>query len=118
MLNAIRRAKPCLFQALGHPTRSAFLELFRQGERLVRSLCDKVGVEQTYALQQLALLRNKHIIATRKVGNSVCHRPLVHLLVQVLENVRESCFVHWDEVIEVLREDQMEGTTTEQEINP
>ncbi|MFZ8518388.1 ArsR family transcriptional regulator, partial [Staphylococcus aureus] len=51
----MRRFKAGIFQALGHPTRVALVELLCQNDELsVSQLCEKVGIEQANASQHLA----------------------------------------------------------------
>ena len=89
MLDSMRRFKAGIFQALAHPTRVAIVEYLSHGEMSVGQLCEKVGVEQANASQHLAVLRNKHIVETRKEGNQIFYRLRDPLLGEVLEKMRE-----------------------------
>ncbi|HVK10366.1 MAG TPA: metalloregulator ArsR/SmtB family transcription factor [Gemmataceae bacterium] len=106
MLDSMRQFKAGIFQALGHPTRVAIVEFLRHGEMPVSRLCEKVGVEQANASQHLAVLRNKHIVETRKDGNQIFYRLRDPLLGQVLETMREYFFAHLNEAMEMLREEK------------
>jgi DNA-binding transcriptional ArsR family regulator len=59
------------FKALAHPLRIAILDALRSGESTVNDLCAKLNVEQSTLSQQLAVLRNRNIVAGRKVGLNV-----------------------------------------------
>lgn len=106
MLDSMRRFKAGIFQALGHPTRVAIVEYLRFGEMPVSRLCEKVGIEQANASQHLAVLRNKHIVETRKDGNQIFYRLRDPLLGEVLEKMREYFFSHVNEALSMLREEQ------------
>lgn len=105
MLDSMRQFKAGIFQALGHPTRVAIVEFLSQGELSVSMLCEKVGVEQANASQHLAVLRNKHIVDTRKEGNQIFYRLRDPRLGEVLEKMREYFFVHMNEAMEMLRKE-------------
>ena len=59
------------FKALAHPLRIRILELLVVGERSVLEIQRAVGAEQPVVSQQLAVLRTKHIVRTRKEGTTV-----------------------------------------------
>ena len=63
-----------LFKALAHPTRLKILELLRAGELSVNELQARLEMEPSAVSQQLAVLRGKNIVETRKVGTSVFYR--------------------------------------------
>jgi ArsR family transcriptional regulator len=105
----MRRFKAGVFQALAHPTRVAIVEYLRQGELSVGQLCEKVGVEQANASQHLAILRNKHIVETRKAGNQIFYRLRDPAFGKVLEALREYFLAHLNETLELLRQEQAEA---------
>ena len=105
MLDKMRQFKAGIFQALGHPTRVAILEFLSRGELSVGQLSEKVGVEQANASQHLAILRNKHIVETRKEGNLIFYRLRNPHLGEVLAKMREFFFAHMNEATEILREE-------------
>lgn len=111
----MRQFKAGVFQALGHPTRVAIVEFLRQGEMSVGSLCEKIGVEQANASQHLAVLRNKHIVETRKEGNQIFYRLRDPLLGEVLEKMREYFLAHMDEAVELLRQEKRAAKKNRQE---
>ena len=108
MLESMRRFKAGVFQALAHPTRVAIVELLNQGELSVGQLCEKLGVEQANASQHLAILRNKHIVQTRKAGNQIFYRLRDPAFGKVLAALREYFLAHVTETLELLRQEQLE----------
>lgn len=109
MLDSMRRFKAGLFRALAHPTRIALVEYLQYGEATVGRLCEKVGVEQANASQHLAVLRDKHIVQTRKEGNQVYYSLRDPLLAKVLQAMREFFLSHLNEALEVLRREDAEA---------
>jgi ArsR family transcriptional regulator len=109
MLESMRRFKAGVFQALAHPTRVAIVEHLDRGELSVGQLCEKVGVEQANASQHLAVLRNKHIVQTRKAGNQTFYRLHDPAFGKVLEALREYFLAHVTEALELLRREQAEA---------
>lgn len=63
-----------LFKALSHPTRIRLLELLRDGEKGVGQLQLELGVEGSTVSQQLAILRMKNLVDTRRAGNYIYYR--------------------------------------------
>jgi DNA-binding transcriptional ArsR family regulator len=113
----MRQFKASIFQALSHPTRVAIVEYLSEGELSVSQLCEKIGVEQANASQHLAVLRNKHLVETRKEGNQIFYRLRHPLMGEVLEKMREYFFAHLNEAMEILREEQRGSKKIEQEVN-
>jgi DNA-binding transcriptional ArsR family regulator len=108
MLQSLRQFKAEIFQALGHPTRVAILEYLSYGEMTVGRLCEKVEIEQANASQHLAILRNKHLVETRKDGNQIFYRLRSPLVKDMLELMRKYFFDHMNEAMQMLRHEQRE----------
>lgn len=104
----MRRFKAGVFQALAHPTRIAIVEHLDNGELSVGQLCNKVGIEQANASQHLAILRNKHIVVTRKAANQIFYRLRDPAFGKVLTALREYFLAHVTEALELLRQEQQE----------
>lgn len=115
MLESMRRFKADIFQALGHPTRVAIVEILSRCEMSVGRLCEKVGVEQANASQHLAVLRNKHIVGSRKEGNQIFYRLRDPLLGEVLAKMRDYFLAYINEATALLREEQKFARKVEQE---
>lgn len=115
MLQSLREFKAGIFQALGHPTRVAIVETLRNGEISVGQLCEKVGIEQANASQHLAVLRNKHLVDTRKEGNQIFYRLRDPLLGEMLELMRQYFFEHMNDAMQMLRDERREETKAKRE---
>ena len=79
-----------LFKALAHPSRIRILELLGDSEKSVGELQLGLGVEGSGVSQQLAVLRTKNLVATRKVGNVIYYRihdPQVNSLLDVARGI-------------------------------
>lgn len=108
MIEPMRRFKAKVFHALAHPTRVAIVELLCQSELSVGQLCETLEIEQANASQHLAILRNNHILATRKVGNQIFYRLRDPAFAKVLTALREYFLAHVTETLELLRQEQLE----------
>lgn len=115
MLESLRQFKAGIFQALAHPTRVAIMEYLTYGEMSVGRLCEKVGIEQANASQHLAVLRNKHLVETRKEGNQVFYRLRDPLLGEVLQAMRKFFLAHINEALVVLQTEQSEAEANKAE---
>lgn len=110
MKQSLRRFKADFFQALAHPTRIAILELLHNGELSAGALIEKLEVEQANASQHLAVLRAKHIVVNRKVGNQVFYSVRDPLIFEVLDTMRRYFHAHLSEALAMLEEiDQTQG---------
>ena len=70
-MTEISRFKAEFFKALAHPLRIRILDELRKGEVSVNDLGSRLDVEQSNLSQQLAVLRNRNILAARKDGQNV-----------------------------------------------
>jgi ArsR family transcriptional regulator len=77
------------FRALGHPARLRILELLRERERTVSELQVELGIEASSVSQQLAVLRAKNIVDTRRVGTSVYYSVRDPQIFQLLDVARD-----------------------------
>jgi DNA-binding transcriptional ArsR family regulator len=80
--------KAGFFKALAHPVRIRLLELLLARERTVQELQESVGLEQPVVSQQLAVLRSRNIVGTRKEGNTVRYAVRDPQLAELLEVAR------------------------------
>lgn len=93
MNQSLQRFKAEFFKALAHPTRIRILELLRNGEKSVGELQQQLASEGSTISQQLAILRMKNLVETRKAGNSIYYRlrdPQVNELLDVARRIFES----------------------------
>ncbi len=77
-----------LFKALGHPVRIRILELLRSGERTVSDLQTQLQIEASSVSQQLAVLRSRQLVLSRKEGTSVFYRISDPLVFDLLDTAR------------------------------
>lgn len=108
MINSMRQFTAGIFQALAHPSRIALIEQLRHGEMSVGQLTEKVGLEQANASQHLAVLRNKHLVETRKEANQIFYRLSDPRIGDVLETMRKFFFDHMNEALQMLRDEAAE----------
>lgn len=70
-MSELSQFKAEFFKALAHPLRIRILDELRKGEVSVNELGSRLNVEQSNLSQQLAVLRNRNILAARKDGQNV-----------------------------------------------
>lgn len=104
MQNLLREYKASIFQALGHTTRIAIVELLRDGELSAGVIQERLGIEQANVSQHLAILRNRQIVTNRKEGNQVFYSLRNPVLVEVLDIMRRYFHSHLEEAVEMLGE--------------
>jgi ArsR family transcriptional regulator len=85
MPDSLRQFKAEIFQALGHPTRIAILDLLREGELTVGTFAERLGLEQANLSQHLAILRAKQMVTTRKAANQVFYSVRDPLIWKILD---------------------------------
>jgi ArsR family transcriptional regulator len=110
--DSIRRLKAGIFQALGHPTRIAILELLERGEIPAGTLIKELGMEQANISQHLAVLRAQKIVVNRKVGNQVFYSVRDTVILEVLALLRDFLQKHAKEMLSDLQpgpESDLEG---------
>ena len=88
MPGPLQRFKAEFFKALAHPTRIRILELLRDGERSVTELQLALGDEGAGVSQQLAILRMKNLVDTRRAGTSIYYRLRDRQINRVLDAAR------------------------------
>jgi ArsR family transcriptional regulator, virulence genes transcriptional regulator len=76
-------------KTLAHPLRLAILHVLKDGERTVNELLDIVGASQSNISQHLALMRQRQIVKTHKVGSSVYYRVANPKIGQACDTMRE-----------------------------
>ena len=85
MPDSLRQFKAEIFQALGHPTRIAILDLLREGELTVTVFAERLDLEQANLSQHLAVLRAKQMVTARRAGNQVFYSVRDPLIWKVLD---------------------------------
>ena len=108
MQNLLRQYKAGVFQALGHATRIAIVEILRDGELSAGAIGERLGIEQANVSQHLAILRSRQIVASRKEGNQVFYSVRNPVLLQVLDIMREYFHGNLKDAVQMLDEIKVE----------
>lgn len=64
-------ARAKVAKALAHPTRLYVLDLLQERERSVTELTESVGADQSTVSKHLSILREVHLVTSRKEGTTV-----------------------------------------------
>ena len=88
-MTKVSEFKAGFFKALAHPLRIQILDELRKGEVAVNDLCARLDVEQSNLSQQLAILRNRNILATRKKGQNVYYSVRDPILFDLLDAAKK-----------------------------
>ncbi len=94
MAESLQSFKAELFKALAHPGRIRILELLRDGEKSVTELQLGLGTEGSTVSQQLAILRMKNLVYTRKSGNMIYYRLRDLQVIELLAVARHMFDAH------------------------
>jgi DNA-binding transcriptional ArsR family regulator len=106
---ALQAFKASFFRALAHPIRIRILETLGEGERSVQELQSALRLDQPVVSQQLAVLRAKNIVTSRKVGSTVRYALSDPLITRLLSVAREIFNNHLVDSQSMLRELQREA---------
>ncbi len=101
-MTEISQFKAEFFKALAHPLRIRILDELRKGEVSVNDLCSRLDVEQSNLSQQLALLRTRNILATRKDGQNVYYSVRDPQLFELLDVAKKIFNNHLIDVKDLL----------------
>jgi ArsR family transcriptional regulator len=110
MQDPLRRFKAEFFKALAHPARIKILELLRSGEMKVNELQMHLEIEPSTVSQQLAILRSRNIVETRKVGTSVFYRVRdleVFELLDIARRIFNNHLIVTQSMLEQLEEEEV-----------
>jgi len=108
MSHELRQFKAEIFQALGHPTRIAIVEMLRKGEMPAGRLIEQLGLEQANASQHFAVLRSKLIVVSRKEGNQVFYSLRDPALIEVLDILKRYFHSQLSNTVSMLKEIRMD----------
>jgi ArsR family transcriptional regulator len=89
MRQQLSEFKADFFKALAHPLRISILGALRDGELTVNEISQRFDVEQANASQQLAVLRNRNIVVTRKEGANVYYSVSDKSIFKLLDAAKE-----------------------------
>ncbi len=76
-------------KVFSHPTRLAILNALRDEEMSVSDIAERAGVSVSSTSQHLSLMKERHILETRKVGNQVFYRLVNPKMVKAFDLMRE-----------------------------
>jgi ArsR family transcriptional regulator len=113
MNQTVHQFKAEFFKALAHPARLVILEQLREGERSVQELQQALGLDQSSVSQQLAVLRNRGIVAARREGTtayySVCD-PLLFELLDIGRAIFSNQLIGSQEMLQQLNQETAPGS--------
>jgi DNA-binding transcriptional ArsR family regulator len=112
MPGALQRFKADFFKALAHPTRIRLLEMLVDGEKNVGELQLGLGPDAAAASQQLAILRMKNLVDTRREGTSIYYRLRDPQVKEVLDAARRIFDAHVGELRNVVDEARADDRRT------
>ena len=79
-------------QVFSHPKRLEVINVLRDGEMSVTELAQKLGLTIGNLSQHLSMMKDRHILLSRKEGNMVYYRILNPKLLQCFDMMREMLF--------------------------
>ena len=83
------RRKAELCKTLADPKRLMIINQLRDGEISVGSLANKIGIGQAVVSRQLAILRQRGVVETRREGTIIYYRLADQKLIQACDLVQE-----------------------------
>ena len=89
MRQRLSNFKADFLKAIAHPLRISILDALRDGELTVNEISQRFSVEPANASQQLAVLRNKNIVTTRKEGATVFYSVVDPAVFKLLDIARD-----------------------------
>jgi len=104
MYSDLQVFKAEFFRALAHPARIRILEVLASGERSVQELQQALALDQPLVSQQLAVLRGKNIVVTRKEGTTVRYALKDPRVAALLATAREIFDLHLVDTQSMLKE--------------
>jgi DNA-binding transcriptional ArsR family regulator len=79
-------------QVFSHPKRLEIINTLRNGEMTVTELSQSLGMTVANMSQHLSLMRDRHILLSRKEGNMVFYRIANPKLLNCFDIMREMLF--------------------------
>ncbi len=79
-------------QVFSHPKRLEVINVLRDGEMTVTELAQRLELAIGNLSQHLSMMKERHILVTRKEGNLVYYRILNPKLIQCFDMMREMLF--------------------------
>lgn len=88
-MNAQSEAASNLLKALANPQRLRILCLLIEGELTVGQLNEHIPLSQSALSQHLALLRDKELVSTRKLSQTVFYRVADGAVTQIIQTLHD-----------------------------
>ncbi len=79
-------------QVFSHPKRLEVINILRDGEMTVTELSQKLGLTIGNLSQHLSMMKERHILLSRKEGNMVYYRIANPKLIRCFDMMREMLF--------------------------
>ena len=79
-------------QVFSHPKRLEVINVLRDGEMTVTELSQKLGLTVGNLSQHLSMMKERHILLSRKEGNMVYYRIANPKLLRCFDMMREMLF--------------------------
>jgi DNA-binding transcriptional ArsR family regulator len=114
MPGSLQNFKAELFKALAHPARIRILELLRDGEKSVTEMQLALSAEGSTVSQQLAILRMKNLVDTRREGNVIYYRIRDRRVNKLLDVARQIFEAHVIELQSISSEQEEPRRTATQ----
>ncbi|KOP24349.1 ArsR family transcriptional regulator [Hapalosiphon sp. MRB220] len=96
--------KADLFKVLSNPVRIQILDTLRTGEKSVNEIAEWLELEASSVSQQLAVLRSRNLVTSRKQGNYVFYSIRDPAIFRVLDAALEVFNNHLVEVRDTLEQ--------------
>jgi ArsR family transcriptional regulator len=96
--------KADLFKVLSNPVRIQILDTLRTGEKSVNDIAEWLELEASSVSQQLAVLRSRNLVTSRKQGNYVFYSIRDPAIFRVLDAALEVFNNHLVEVRDTLEQ--------------
>src|SRR3990170_5026435 len=88
----IYHAEMC--KVFSHPKRLELISILREGEMSAGELGERLGLAPANLSQHLTMMRERHILVSRKEGNVVYYRIANSRLLEAFDLLREILFEH------------------------
>lgn len=80
-----------VLKAVAHPLRLLIVETLQDGEKSVGEIVDALGEKQAVTSQQLTMMKDRGVLASRREGAKVFYRILNPHVIHVLDCVYNHC---------------------------
>jgi DNA-binding transcriptional ArsR family regulator len=78
-------------KAVAHPLRLQIVDILQAGEKSVGEIVDATGEKQAITSQQLNLMKDKGVLASRRDGTKVYYRIQNPNVIRILDCVYDHC---------------------------